>query len=96
MRRINFSSHLSKVKNSLHLQKIPYLQKLFKNIAPTLLLLLNIQIKQPRYLITIMANLKYKIPNKDEYPEVIEAIYHIFLQGLFWVMLYLLWYLILL
>ena len=27
-------------------------------------------------------NLKYKIPSKEEYPEVMEAIYHFFIEGL--------------
>ena len=26
-------------------------------------------------------NLKYKIPNKEEYPEVIDAVYQLFIQG---------------
>ena len=30
-----------------------------------------------------MENLKYKIPNKAEYPDVIEAVYQLFIQGIF-------------
>ena len=47
--------------------------------------------KLPAFIYVIKMNLKYKIPNKEEYPEVIDAVYQLFIQGkisskLFWIL----------